>query len=96
MFNRDKLKRVCDESGLTKIEVAKLMGVSRPTLYDWLDEGEPQQQIMKNAVANICNALLVAVERKLLPLPRSLKKEDRAAKLAVMANRLHDAAPVAR
>jgi hypothetical protein len=88
MFDRKKFIRAWECSGLTKVEFAYVLGIARPTLYDWMSTGSPNERFLLPVITKACDALLLAVEKNLLPLPRSLSKEARQAKLAKMAEKL--------
>jgi DNA-binding XRE family transcriptional regulator len=88
MFNRTKFQRVLDTAGLSRIEVAKVLNISRATLYLWLNGGEPHQRFLAPHINKACDAILIAVDKKLLPLPRRMSKEERRAKIARMAEKL--------
>jgi hypothetical protein len=90
MFDRKKFLRALDVTGLTKVESAKVLGVSRATLYLWMNNGSPHERFLLPAIDKACDALLLAVDKKLLPLPRNLTRESRAVKIASMAARLQN------
>jgi len=89
MFDRSKFKKVLSVTGLTKVESARVLGISRATLYYWLKDGTPHERFLLPTIDKACDALLLAVGKKLLPLPLSLSKEERAQKVARMAEKLH-------
>lgn len=88
IFDRDKFKRALELTGLSRVESAKVFGISRATLYLWLQDGTPHERFLLPHIDKACDALLFAVDRKLLPLPRKLTREERAHKVARMAEKL--------
>lgn len=88
MFDTTKFRRVMLESGLTKIELAGLYGVSRQTLYTWRTEG-PKQPTLALRAEKYTDGLLAAMERGLLPFAASTTAAQRASMLAKMAVQLH-------
>jgi len=88
MFDREKFLKVLSVTGLTKVESAQVFGISRATLYLWTKDGSPHERFLLPMVNKACDALLLAVEKRLLPLPRKLTREERANKVARMAEKL--------
>ena len=84
-------KRVISESGLTKVELAELYGVSRQSIHNWINAGRipvpgaggTGDYTARMAVV-ITETLANALDKKLLPL-RAMDKEARRAKIAKMA-----------
>lgn len=89
MFDRVAFKRVFDDSGLTKSELAYLYGVSRQTLYGWAGDSAPQQKTLVDRAAHYTVALTAAMDKKLLPFPRSTSVAVRKERLLKMAQGLH-------
>lgn len=89
MFNRTLFQRVIAESGLSRIEIAAVLGVSRATLYLWLGGGDPHPRFLAPHVNRSCEALCAAIDKKILPLPRRMARDDRRAKITKMAARLN-------
>ena len=85
--------RVIRESGLTKSELAFLYGVSRQTIYDWVDGKHIRKPSYTVRIAETITAVLVsAIDRKILPL-KPMSKEARAAGIARLAKTLQDLKP---
>lgn len=92
MFDRTTFERVARETGLTKGEFATVLGVTRQTVYEWLGGGEPHQDYLLRLVNRATASLAIAVERRVLPLPRKMQRPERAKKIALMADKLHGTA----
>ena len=88
MFDCLQFKRVMERSGLTKVELSELYGVSRQTLYAWLDH-VPNQHTLAERAEKYTAGLFAAISRGLLPFPPSLSKEQRKERLRKMARHLH-------
>lgn len=85
--------RVLFNSGLTKAELAKLYGVSRPTIYAWAKGAGPWPgTLAARRVDAITAALCSAIDRKVLPL-RAASPEWRAARVAKMTVTLQNLKP---
>ena len=79
-------RRVAKDAGLTKVELALIYGVSRQTLHYWLHEGPPRAGTYLWRMAKVITAaLIIALDKGLLPLSGSLSKEKRAARVASIA-----------
>lgn len=89
MFDRTAFKKVFDESGLTKPELAYLYGVSRQTLYGWAGGSVPKQHTLVERAASYTTALTAAMRQRLLPFPIATTPEVRKARLLKMAQGLH-------
>lgn len=85
MFDRQKFTSVVQDCGLTKREVATVLGVSHATVYGWLDNREPGQEHVLRFVNKAVDALRAAIVRGVLPLSRGLQRAERAQKVAIMA-----------
>lgn len=88
-------KRVIAESGLTKIELARLYGISRQTIHFWSKRGraaEPADGYTGRMAAVITAALVVALDRRLLPLG-AMSVESRRERITRMAERLQNTKP---
>jgi DNA-binding XRE family transcriptional regulator len=86
-------KRVATQSGLNKIELAKLYGVSRQTVHYWLREGPPRENTYTARMAEtITAALMNAIRKKVLPLP-PMDKAARKARVTKMAATLQGLKP---
>lgn len=69
MFSTDDFKRVSDDSGLTKAELAGVYGVSRQTIYSWLNGPGPRpDSIVARSASATTRMLSAMLTRKLLPL----------------------------
>lgn len=88
MFDCKNFRKVMDESGLTKSELAGLFGASRQTMYAWRDHA-PQQRTLAERAEKYTNGLLAAIQRNLLPLPATLTPAQRKHLLLKMAQQLH-------
>lgn len=85
--------RVLAESGLTKIELGELYGVSRQTIHGWAFVGPPRANSLRARQAEvIAQALLTAVGRGLLPL-EAMDKRARRERIAKMAAQLQGLKP---
>jgi hypothetical protein len=88
MFDRIKFRRVMNKSGLTKRELAGLYGVTRQTLYTWLEHG-PQQALLVERAERYTAGLLAGIDKNLLPFPGSLSPDQRKERLAKIARHLY-------
>ncbi|MBK8773018.1 MAG: hypothetical protein IPM06_21670 [Rhizobiales bacterium] len=85
--------RVLRDSGLTKIELAQMYGVSRQTVHTWSTGGLPRVgSLLARQAEAITKALVVAVERQLLPF-EAMDKGVRRERVAMMAARLQGLRP---
>lgn len=85
--------RVLAESGLTKIDLATMYGVSRQTIHGWAFVGPPRaNSLLARQAEVITQALIVAIERGLLPL-EAMDKTARRERIAKMATRLQGLKP---
>jgi len=85
--------RVLTESGLTKIDLAELYGVSRQTIHGWAFVGPPRAGSLLARQAEVITAALIAtIERGLLPL-EAMDKAARRERVAKMAARLQGLKP---
>lgn len=85
--------RVLAESGLSKIDLAELYGVSRQTIHGWTFIGPPRaNSLLARQAEVITAALLVAVDRGLLPL-EAMDKDARRERVKKMAARLQGLKP---
>jgi DNA-binding XRE family transcriptional regulator len=84
MFSVEKLQRVVRDSGLNKSELAALYGVSRQTLYTWLDDQPPRPGSLQARLAEAITAtILAAIDKRALPLvPTDVRqRRERIAKM---------------
>lgn len=87
------IARVVSDSGLSRVELAKLYGVSRQTLYYWLTVSPPREgSLLARMVVVITAALLTAIDKKVLPLSDT-SSEVRARRVAAMARTLQALKP---
>lgn len=85
--------RVLAESGLSKIDLAELYGVSRQTIHGWTFIGPPRaNSLLARQAEVITAALLVAVDRGLLPL-EAMDKDAQRERVKKMAARLQGLKP---
>jgi hypothetical protein len=85
--------RVLDESGLTKIELARLYAVSRQTIHGWAFIAPPRANTLLARQAEVITAALNAtIDKRLLPLP-PMDKADRLARIEKMAEKLQGLKP---
>ena len=85
--------RVLGESGLTKVELARLYSVSRQTIHYWAKVGPPREGTHTARMAeSITKALLIAVDRRILPLS-AMAVEARRSRIAKMAVTLGNLKP---
>lgn len=89
MFNRDGFLSVLTDSGLSKGEVGILYGVSRQTIYNWIDGGEPTQSFIVTHAAATTKGVKSAINAHLLPFPALLTIAQRRKRLNAMVQQLH-------
>lgn len=90
MFDRARFSSVVQDSGLTKREIAKVLGVSHATVYGWLDNREPGQEHVLRFINKACDALRAAIQRGVLPLNRGLPRDERARKIEIMSRSVQE------
>lgn len=61
-------KETIQSAGLTIIEGAKILGISRPTFYNWEAGVQPRVQIQYRAACHAAALLKKAIEAGRLPL----------------------------
>lgn len=88
MFNRAAFKDVCERSGFTMPELAKIYGTTRQTIYDWRTRSEPTQLALAERAAATTKALTKAIELKLLPFPRTLARKTRDERIAAIVQQI--------
>lgn len=91
-------ERVIKETGLSRLELAKIYGVSRQTIHQWTVGAGPRPGSYTARMAIvITTALLIAVEHRILPL-LPLDKQVRRRRVATMVSRMQGIkpAPIAR
>lgn len=84
-----QFKRVYKRTMLSKAELALLYGVTRQTIYNWINGGEPTQGfVLKHAeeMTRILNAML---DKQLLPFSKALTKERRIERLKKVLTQVH-------
>lgn len=85
--------RVVAETGLTKVELAALYGVSRQAIWEWGNGGEPREgSILARMATVITSALLTAVKTRKLPLG-AMDKTTRRRVIANLATSLQNLKP---
>lgn len=93
MLEQANFDRVRTTSGLTKVDLAALYGVSRQTIHYWITKGLPREGSFTDRMAEaITQAILNAVAKGILPLP-AMDKTARAARIASMAKTLQNLKP---
>lgn len=87
--------RVVRESGLTKVELAELYGVSRQSIHNWIRAEPPTaaKSLQGRMAAVITATLDTALDRRILPFGRSTPKDIRRSRVARMAAKLRGLAP---
>lgn len=85
MFDRRMFVRVLKDSGLSKREMAKMLGVSHGTIYSWMKTRAPGQAHLLAFVDRAMRATQAAIKAGLLPLSQRLSREERARRVASMA-----------
>lgn len=79
---------VLDEADLSTPEFARLVDVTRVAAYNWrAGRTKPHKQVVAR-VHRTLDLLHKLVERKVLPLPADLTREERDAKIAKLKNAL--------
>lgn len=79
------LKRVVEQSGLTRVELSLVYGVTRQTLHYWITKGPPRAGTYTARMAEVITGALVAsIDRGVLPLP-VLSSTMRAGRVKRMA-----------
>jgi len=71
-------------SDLTRREIAIIFGVSRQSIYKWLDGRDPHRTQVAAVAAKALPALRSALARKILPFPK-LDREVRVKRVRDMA-----------
>lgn len=85
--------RVLEESGLTKIELAELYGVSRQTIHGWAFIGPPRANSLLARQAEVITvALNTMISKRLLPF-EAMDKHARRARIEKMAQKLQGLKP---
>lgn len=95
MFTSAAFSKVAARSGLSKGEVAKLYGVSRPTVYAWLAGTLPRNEMLGRIADTITLALQNSIDKKILPLP-AMDAQVRAGKVEKMRVILQKLTPAVR
>ena len=89
-------KRVFEQGGFNKVELAHLYGVSRQTVHTWSAGGWPRPGSYTARMASVITwALEGALDKRILPLG-AMDKAARAARIAKMAATLQSLKPAAR
>jgi len=68
-------KETIQKAGLTIIEGAKVLGISRPTFYNWENGVQPRVQIQYRAACHAAALLQKAIDRGRLPLKDTTMKQ---------------------
>lgn len=90
---RPPFRRVINDSGLTKIELSKLYGVSRQSIHCWQDTPPRAGSLLARQAEAITVALVSLIDTKRLPLA-VLSREARSAFVAKLATTLQNLKPV--
>ena len=78
-------QRVLDHSGLARVELASIYGVTRQSIHYWATKGPPREGTYTARMAEvITDALVASIEKGILPLP-SMSRDRRTARVARMA-----------
>lgn len=86
-------KRVLNNAGLTKIELAFLYGVSRQTIHTWAAGGLPRAGSYTERMATvITRALNGALDKRILPLG-PMSRDMRLVRVGKMAMTLQSMKP---
>lgn len=87
-------QRVVEASGLTKVELSQLYGVSRQSIYCWHHSGGARDgSLLARQAETITNALVTLIDTKRLPLP-AMGKAARRVGIARLATTLQNLKPV--
>lgn len=87
--------RVVRESGLSKVELARLYGVSRQAIHGWCRAKQPRTYVgtyTARMATAITATLLISLDRKILPLA-AMDREKRTARVAKMSQTLSNLKP---
>jgi hypothetical protein len=85
--------RVLDASGLTKIELAALYGVSRQTIHSWSFIAPPRENsLLARQAEVITQALVKLIDMRQLPWA-AMDREVRRSRITKMAERLQSLKP---
>lgn len=85
--------RVLEDSGLTKIELALIYGVSRQTIHGWAFIGPPRAgSLLARQAEVITEALSHAINKQLLPF-EAMDKDARRARTEKMAAKVQGLKP---
>lgn len=85
-YNREQLTNLLAQAKLTSSDFARIMGVSRVTIYNWLNVGEPHK-ILRPKYEKITAAIKRAADAGDLPVTER-RAEQRRLKI-LSAIRLH-------
>jgi len=77
-MNKALFRRATEATALPKASLALLYSVTRPTIYAWLADGEPKNAALSAYADKVSAALVLAVERRILPFPASMSAKQRA------------------
>lgn len=86
-------QRVIAQSGLTKIELGRLYGVSRQSIHCWQDTPPREGSLLARQAEAITAALVSLIDTKRLPLP-AMSKDARTIGIAKLATTLQNLKPV--
>jgi hypothetical protein len=89
MWTQD-FTRVLKDSGLRRVEMATLYGVSRQTIHYWVTVAPPREGSYLERMARVITAaLLHAITKKILPFG-AVSEDVRARRIASMAKTLQN------
>lgn len=90
----ESLRQVRERSGLSREELAQIYGVTRQTMHYWRVRGAPKYDTHAGRRIELVSAALIkAIGQGLLPLPPTLAKPQRKARIAAMAKRCQGLTP---
>jgi mono/diheme cytochrome c family protein len=93
MLDPQNFARVVEKSGLTKVELAALYGVTRQTIHYWITVGPPREGGYTDRMAEtITEAILNAIAKGILPLT-AISKQARTDRVLKMAKTLQSLKP---
>jgi len=95
MWTQD-FARVLKGSGLRRVELATLYGVSRQTIHYWVTVAPPREGSYLERMARVITAaLLHAITKKILPFG-AVSEDVRARRITAMSRTLQSLKPAAK
>lgn len=95
-FNPTRFASALNRCGLSKRELGILYGVTRVTLYAWLNGGRPKHVALDRWATTVTEALIRAIDRNLLPFPESFSHATRTQRVEKMRSALLETKTTAR